>query len=171
MFCIFRYSEVQSPPKRGVSLGNINRGQQYAEDIIGDLLNNVSSWNDWNMVLDTNGGPNHVGNICDAPIILDIENKKYYKQPMYYYMAHISKYMRPNSIRVEIINSDNHKNQDLIWFTAVIDNETLNKTVIVLLNTDETNVIDIQIYDKRFGYMINKLPAKSIQTVIYENKD
>ena len=163
------FSDIESPPKRGVSLGNINRGQQYAEDIIGDIINNVSSWNDWNMVLNINGGPNHAGNFCDAPIIIDIENKKYYKQPMYYYLAHISKYMRPNSKRVELKITNNNKNKNILWFTGVIDNNTLNKTVIVLLNTDETEIINIQINDKRFGYMINTMPPKSIRTILYDN--
>ena len=28
-------------------------------------------WLDWNLILDTSGGPNHLKNLCDANIIAD----------------------------------------------------------------------------------------------------
>ena len=33
-------------------------------------------WLDWNLILDTNGGPNHLKNNCDANIIQDAERTK-----------------------------------------------------------------------------------------------
>jgi hypothetical protein len=32
-------------------------------------------WTDWNLVLSTQGGPNHLKNLCDANIIVDASNK------------------------------------------------------------------------------------------------
>lgn len=58
----------------GVHLGSWNTGERYGHDIIGNLNNWMSSWTDWNIVLDEQGGPNHVGNYCDAPIIGDTKN-------------------------------------------------------------------------------------------------
>ena len=36
-----------------------------------DLLHWCTGWVDWNLILDTTGGPNHLGNRCDANIIAD----------------------------------------------------------------------------------------------------
>ena len=41
----------------------------YGFDIIGDLEAWSIGWVDWNLLLNTEGGPNHVGNYCDAGII------------------------------------------------------------------------------------------------------
>lgn len=46
-------------------------GERYAKQIIGDLNNWSEGYIDWNLVLDENGGPNHAGNFCEAPIMLD----------------------------------------------------------------------------------------------------
>ena len=53
-------SIAESPPNKGVDIGNWNRGTQYGEDIIGDIKHGVSGWTDWNLLLNTHGGPNHV---------------------------------------------------------------------------------------------------------------
>jgi O-Glycosyl hydrolase family 30. len=37
---------------------------RYARDIIGCLNNWVDGWIDWNMVLDTQGGPNWLKLVC-----------------------------------------------------------------------------------------------------------
>ena len=70
---------------------------RYARDIIGCLNNRVDGWIDWNMVLDKQGGPNWFKNWCVAPIIVDPENDDVYITPIYYTMAHFSKYIRPVS--------------------------------------------------------------------------
>ena len=46
-------------------------GERYAHNIINDLKSGCTKWIDWNIVLDMQGGPNHVGNYCDAPILAD----------------------------------------------------------------------------------------------------
>lgn len=55
----------------GVQLGAWHTWERYARNIIGDMNNWLEGFLDWNLVLDENGGPNHVGNYCDAPIIAD----------------------------------------------------------------------------------------------------
>jgi glucosylceramidase len=40
--------------------------QKYAHDLIGDLNNGALAFCDWNLVLDQQGGLNHVRNFCDA---------------------------------------------------------------------------------------------------------
>ena len=40
--------------------------------MINDFNNGTVGWTDWNIVLDENGGPNHVGNFCFSPLYGDI---------------------------------------------------------------------------------------------------
>ena len=79
----------------GVKLGSWDLGERYAHDIIGDLNNWTVGWVDWNMVLDERGGPNHVDNLCDAPVIADTTRNELYYQNSFYYLGHFSKYIRP----------------------------------------------------------------------------
>eukprot|EP00771_Trimastix_marina_P000462 gnl/Trimastix_PCT/1483.p1 GENE.gnl/Trimastix_PCT/1483~~gnl/Trimastix_PCT/1483.p1 ORF type:complete len:525 (-),score=157.52 gnl/Trimastix_PCT/1483:74-1648(-) len=84
----------------GVQWGNWTRFEAYAHDIIGDLRGHAVGWVDWNLVLDTRGGPNHRGNLCDAPVIVDTERQLVHYQPQYYAMGHFARYVRPGSVRV-----------------------------------------------------------------------
>jgi len=79
---------------------------RYARDIIGCLNNWVDGWIDWNMVLDTQGGPNWFKNWCVAPVIVDPKKDEVYFTPLYYTMAHFSKYIRPGAIRIGFENTD-----------------------------------------------------------------
>ena len=79
---------------------------RYARDIIGCLNNWVDGWIDWNMVLDKQGGPNWFKNWCVAPVIVDPEKDEVYFTPIYYTMAHFSKYIRPGAIRIGFENED-----------------------------------------------------------------
>lgn len=79
---------------------------RYAKDIIGCLNNWVDGWVDWNMVLDTKGGPNWFKNWCVAPIIVDPEKDEVYFTPLYYTMSHFSKYIRPNAEIIDVQKSD-----------------------------------------------------------------
>lgn len=55
---------------------------------------------DWNLLLNEQGGPNHVGNYCDAPIMADTENDKVYIHESYYYIGHFSKYIKRGAKRI-----------------------------------------------------------------------
>ena len=73
---------------------------RYATDIIGCLNNRVDGWIDWNMVLDKQGGPNWFKNWCIAPVIVDAEKDQVYFTPLYYTMAHFSKFIRPGAVKI-----------------------------------------------------------------------
>ena len=79
---------------------------RYARDIIGCLNNWVDGWIDWNMVLDTQGGPNWFKNWCVAPVIVDPEKDEVYFTPIYYTLTHFSKYIRPGAVRIGLENTD-----------------------------------------------------------------
>ena len=77
-------------------------GEFYAHDIMGNLNAGMNRFIDWNLLLDIQGGPNHVGNYCSAPLICNIKDGKIYKQPSFYYIAHFSRFLQKGSVRLAV---------------------------------------------------------------------
>ncbi|MBO5007477.1 MAG: glucosylceramidase [Clostridia bacterium] len=75
-------------------------GEKYAHDMIGNFNNYCNVFCDWNLVLDEKGGPNHVGNYCDAPIMADTVNDKIHIHDSYYYIGHFSKFVKKGAKRI-----------------------------------------------------------------------
>ena len=46
------------------------------------------------------GGPNHVGNYCDAPILADVADGTLHFQSSYYYIGHFSRFIKPGAVRL-----------------------------------------------------------------------
>jgi glucosylceramidase len=46
------------------------------------------------------GGPNHVGNYCDAPILADEREGSLHFQSSYYYIGHFSRFIKPEAVRI-----------------------------------------------------------------------
>lgn len=84
----------------GKNLGIWEHGEGYATQMIGDISNWVCGYIDWNIVLDQRGGPNHVGNFCDAPVLVDTTTKEVRYTAAFYYIAHFSKYVQPGARRI-----------------------------------------------------------------------
>lgn len=84
----------------GVRLGEWFTGERYGRNMIGDLNAWTEGYLDWNLVLDETGGPNHVGNLCDAPIIADTTTDEVHYNSSYYYIGHFSKYIAPGAVRI-----------------------------------------------------------------------
>ena len=55
----------------GPHIGEWEIGERYGRSIIKDLNHWTVGWMDWNLLLDKEGGPNHVRNCCSAPILAD----------------------------------------------------------------------------------------------------
>ncbi len=68
---------------------------RYARNIIVSFNHWLSGWIDWNVVLDARGGPNHVGNFCGAPIMIDTDSGRVYYTPVYHVLAQLSRSIRP----------------------------------------------------------------------------
>ncbi len=84
----------------GQSLGAWQHGEGYARQMIGDFHNWVANFLDWNIVLDQRGGPNHVGNFCDAPVIVDTNTGEVRYQSGFYYIGQFSRYIKPGARRI-----------------------------------------------------------------------
>lgn len=74
--------------------------EHYAREIVGDLNAGANGILDWNVLLNSSGGPNHVGNFCDAPIMYDAGQDHLNVRLPYYYLGHFSRFIVPGSTRV-----------------------------------------------------------------------
>ncbi|WP_431189184.1 glycoside hydrolase family 30 protein [Cytobacillus firmus] len=84
----------------GPQAGEWHTGERYGRNIIGDLNNHLEAWIDWNLVLNEEGGPNHVGNYCDAPVIVDTKKDEVHYNSSYYYIGHFSKFIKPGARQI-----------------------------------------------------------------------
>jgi len=130
---------------------------RYARDIIGTLNNWVDGWVDWNMVLDRQGGPNWAQNWCVAPVIVDPQKDEVYFTPLYYTMAHFSRFIRPGAVRIGHTVSD----EDLM--VTAVKNPDSSIAVVVLNQGDQPRALNISIEDKKVNLAIDR---KAIQTIV-----
>lgn len=75
-------------------------GELYGRQMIQDFNNGTAGWTDWNVLLDETGGPNHVGNLCFAPLHADTKTGRLIYTNSFYYIGHFSKFIRPGARRV-----------------------------------------------------------------------
>lgn len=130
---------------------------RYARDIIGCLNNWVDGWVDWNMVLDTKGGPNWFKNWCIAPVIVNPDTDEVYFTPLYHTMAHFSKYIRPEAKVIGLQNSD-----DKLMATAAQNPD--GSIAIVLFNELQIpKSISLSLNKKKVEFSID---AQAIQTIV-----
>ncbi|MEM8894565.1 MAG: glycoside hydrolase family 30 protein, partial [Bacteroidota bacterium] len=130
---------------------------RYARDIIGCMNNWVDGWVDWNMVLDRQGGPNWFKNWCVAPVIVDPEVDEVYFTPIYYTLAHFSKFIRPDAEVIGVENSD-----DGLLMTAA-QNTDGSIAVVILNQSEDQKSIQLDLAGKKADLSIS---ARAIQTVI-----
>jgi len=140
----------------GVHFNSWKTGERYARNMIGDFNNWCQGYIDWNLFLDNTGGPNHVNNLCDAPIIVDIFPEKLIKQSSYYYVGHFSKFVRPEALRIGLTNKTD--------LQAVAFKNIDNSIAFIVLNeTEEDKTFSFQYKDK--SYELN-IKNNSIMTII-----
>jgi glucosylceramidase len=84
----------------GPHFGDYSVGERYGRNMIHDLQNGTEGYIDWNLFLDDTGGPNHVNNLCSAPMMIKIFNEELVHMPAYYYIGHFSKFIRPGAVRI-----------------------------------------------------------------------
>ena len=134
---------------------------RYARDIIGCLNNWVDGWVDWNMVLDRQGGPNWFKNWCVAPVIVDPEKNEVYFTPIYYTMAHFSRYIRPGAKRIGHELSD-----DKLMATAAQNSD--GSIVVVILNQEpEARNLALSFGERTAEIAIS---PQAIQTIVIPNQ-
>lgn len=134
-----------------------NWGERYGESIIQDLNHGTVGWLDWNILLDENGGPNHVANYCYAPIIGNTQTNEVIFMNSYYYLGQFSKFIQAGAHRI-ICSSNN----DNLLATAALNPD--GSIVVVAMNQTE-NDMDFKLWIEAKG-VTAQLPAHAIKTLI-----
>lgn len=134
---------------------------RYARNIIVSLNHGVAGWIDWNIVLDRQGGPNHVGNFCGAPIMVDLESGYAYYTPVYYVLAQLSRTIRLGDRAVQVTKHLDELGEDALHASATRNDDGLLS--VQLLNTTK-NPIECSL---QIGTQLAPItvPANSLQTV------
>ena len=108
---------------------------RYAKNIIVSLNHWVSGWIDWNCVLDERGGPNHVGNYCGAPIMIDKVKGQVYYTPIYYVLSQLSRSIRPGDFAVQVDTIFSPSVSESVFCCATINQDNLLS--LQVLNTQK----------------------------------
>ena len=135
--------------------GSWDTGERYAHSIINDLNRWTCGWIDWNLLLDETGGPNHVGNLCSAPILAERSSGTLQHQSSYYYLGHFSRFIKPGAKRVLCASS-----KEALECTAFTNPD--GSTVVVVMNR---GLVEMP-FELRIDGMhcMTELPARSIAT-------
>lgn len=140
----------------GVKLGAWHTGERYARNIIGDMNHWLEGFIDWNIVLDETGGPNHVGNYCDAPIIVDTKKDAVYYNSSYYAIGHFSRFVKRGAVRIEVLS-----NVPNVSITAFKQQDEI--IVVVLNETEQNEKLTFSINEESAEVIV---PAHSIVTYV-----
>lgn len=133
-------------------------GERYGKSMINDFNNGTVAWTDWNLLLDQNGGPNHVGNFCFAPLHADLKTGELIYTPSYYYIGHFSKFIKPGAKRIASAAS---RSQLLTTSFANPDGQIIT----VVMNQSDKEVK----YNLSIGVEAAEavIPAHAIQTLVF----
>ncbi len=134
---------------------------RYARNIIVSIDHWLKGWIDWNVVLDHNGGPNHAGNYCGAPIMINTETGQIYYTPIYYILSQFSKTIRPGDKAVKTTTILYGPAEDNLFACATITEDNLLS--LQVLNTSEEKILyQIEIKGQYAKIIID---ANALQTV------
>jgi glucosylceramidase len=135
----------------------LHNAQMYAHDIMGNLNNGMTGSIDWNIILDEKGGPNHVGNYCDAPIMVDTQNDSFEVKLSFDYIGHFSRYIKKGAKRVAL-----SKYTEDLEMTAFKNED--GSLVLVMLNRNSHDIpVTVDIGNQIFETVVT---ANSIATAV-----
>ena len=162
---VFTEGCIEGGPRPGAWFS----GERYAHNIINDLNHGCTCWIDWNIALDTRGGPNHVGNTCDAPLLVDTDKGELHFQSSYYYIGHFSRFIRPQAQRV-FFSVDSYMTPATVdgrmgnMMECCAFKNTDGSLVFVVMNRTEADMI----YELCTGgeNTVLKCPPRGIQTLV-----
>jgi glucosylceramidase len=131
-------------------------GERYASQMIADLNAGACGWVDWNMLLDSRGGPNHKDNFCFAPLHASGDGQLVFT-PIYTAIGHFSRYIRPRAHRVSATTS-----RSTLAATA-FRNADGTLAVVVMNRSDAPQRYRLFVDRKEVAV---EIPARGLQTVV-----
>ena len=123
--------------------------------MINDLNRWTVGWIDWNLLLDDSGGPNHVGNLCSAPVLADRASGALMHQSSYWAIGHFARFVRPGARRVLCASS-----RQVLLSTAFI-NPDGGLVAVVFNRSDHTLRFALKLGAQQ---AVAELPARAIAT-------
>ncbi len=134
---------------------------KLAHELIGDLNHGMNAFYDWNILLDEQGGPNHVGNWCYAAFMYDREKKILQTNLLQKYYWHFSHYIRPGARRIGL-----SKYTDQLEATAF---QNLDGSIaLVLFNGGKTPIpVNLRLNGQRAEWVV---PGQTIATGVIETR-
>jgi len=139
-------------------IGDWKLGEMYGTNMINDFNSGMVAWTDWNILLDETGGPNHVKNLCFAPIHANTKTGEVMYTNEYYYIGHFSKFVRPGAKRIACSPS-----RSALSATAFVNTD--GKVAVIVMNKTEEK-INYNLWIHGQATQIESLP-RSIQTVTF----
>lgn len=130
---------------------------RYAQYIIDGVNHWMTGYIDWNIVLDSIGGPNHVSNFCGAQVMIDHQNDVIYYTPYYYALKQISRAMRPGDV---VLGIEGVEDPDLHICAVEKPDGTI---AITALNTGKT-VLEFPIHIGKYVAYVDMYP-NSLETI------
>lgn len=147
-----------------VQLGSWTRGEYYLGDIVSVMNHWTTGWIDWNLALNTQGGPTWSKNWVDSPIIVDAEAGEFYRNPTFYALAHVAKFVPRGSVRIGLSSEGGP------WFAGKVSYVAFqrpdNGITVVLINK-HSGEHSVTIRDTERGDIVLDVPARSFVTTVY----
>jgi len=137
--------------------GSWGLGERYARSMINDLNRWTVGWIDWNLLLDDQGGPNHVGNFCSAPILADAASDSLSLQSSYFYLGHFARFVKPGAQRLLCESSLQQLE------AASFVNPDGSVATVVMNRTERPLRFELRVAG---GRAVAELPPRSIATCI-----
>ncbi|WP_262712408.1 MULTISPECIES: glycoside hydrolase family 30 beta sandwich domain-containing protein [unclassified Polaribacter] len=116
------------------------------------------AWTDWTILLDQTGGPNHVGNLCFAPVHGNTITDEFTFTNLFYYIGHFSEFTRLGAKRISSATSSNS-----IIFTAF---KNLDNSIIIMTMNSSDVPLEYSITMNSKTSKLNSKPH-SIQTIVF----
>ncbi len=148
--------------------------EKYAKEICEDLNHNTIAICDWNIMLSESGGPYHnrtaesasVNGVvfesknggCFAPVLYDNNSKQLIFTPIFYYISHFAKFIKPCAKRLATTKYSEFLN------VCAFENTDGSKVLVVINTSDKELPLRIRCNDQVTDYSAK---AHSIYTFVF----
>ncbi len=137
------FSEGCVPMETGDNVGN-RHWHTYLHDMVGNFKAGCTGFIDWNLLLNSEGGPNHQGNLCEAPVQYDSKTDTLKRNHSWYGIGHFCRYVQPGA-RVTLSSSFDASLEEVAFANpdgghvlVVYNRDACEKTCRVVIDDKET---------------------------------
>lgn len=134
----------------------------YLHDMIGNFKAGCTGFIDWNLLLNHEGGPNHQGNLCEAPIQYDSRHDRLLRNHSWFGIGHFCRYVRPGA-RVALTSGFDADLEEVAFINP--DGER----VLVVYNRSEQTKTCRVVVDERETRLT--LPGHGASTLVWRDAE